>query len=221
MDNLGQMNAAGEAIETASFAFIDAEVGAHPFGAEEWEVVRRVIHTTGDFDFKDRLLLGDFAVARGVAAVRAGAPIITDVTMIRAGLSARRLERFGLAVHCHIQDEDVIHEAGLKDTTRARQAIDKAWGLGLLDRAIVAVGNAPSALMRLCELIEEGKAAPALIIGVPVGFIAAAEAKERLWALASRAAHPAMIITQGYKGGSTIAVAILHALMKLAGREGA
>ena len=115
----------------------------------------------------------------------------------------------------------MIEEARRGETTRARCAIDKAHTLGLLDGAIVAVGNAPTALMRLCELVEAGKAAPALIIGVPVGFIAAAEEKQRLMALADHQKHPGFIATKGYKGGSTIAVAILHALMKLAAREGA
>ena len=219
MNDFEQMNTAGATIETASFAFIDQQVGPHAFAPDEWEVVRRVIHTTGDFDFKDRMVFGAAAVADAVRALRAGAPLIVDVSMINAGLSRRRLARLGLEVHCHIHDPEVIAAAESRQTTRACQAMDKAHALGLLTGAVVAVGNAPSALMRLCEMIEGGAASPAAVIGVPVGFIAAAEAKERLINLSKSAGrHPAVIATTGYKGGSTIAVAILHALMNLAGR---
>ncbi|HEY6003583.1 MAG TPA: precorrin-8X methylmutase [Anaeromyxobacter sp.] len=206
-----QVTAAGRRIEEASFAIIDGEVGAHPFSPAEWQVVRRVIHATADLEFARTIAFGEGAVAAGVAALRRGAPILCDVHMIAAGLSRERLAGFGSTVSCFISDDDVVRAAREADATRAAQAMRKAHRLRLLDGGIVAVGNAPTALAALQRLVCEEGAAPALVIGVPVGFVGAAEAKEA--ALALPVPH---VVARGRKGGTPVAVAIVNALLALA-----
>jgi precorrin-8X/cobalt-precorrin-8 methylmutase len=213
--DLSQLTAAGEEIERASFEFIDRMVQVSHLSQEEWEVARRVIHTTGDFEFKDLLRFATHATSAGVAAIEAGAHIITDVTMIKAGLSPGRLNHFNLKVHTPLSDPAVLAAARELGTTRSRIAMHHAAQQGLLDGSIIAIGNAPTALLSVCDLIKSGAVRPALVIGVPVGFIAAAESKERLCQMT----EVPFISVSGYKGGSTIAVAILHALMKIAGRR--
>ena len=202
----------GRRIEDGSFAVIDQEVGPHDFDPETWQVVRRVIHSTADFEYKDLTQLHPQAIDAGVKALERGCPIIVDVSMIATGLSQERLAYFGCKVHSFIADQDVIDQAKQKNSTRAIQAMEKAHRLGLLDGAIIAIGNAPTALIEVARLIEEEKARPSLIVGVPVGFVSAAESKEITMAQGS----VPWIVTRGRKGGSPIAVAILHALMYLA-----
>jgi precorrin-8X/cobalt-precorrin-8 methylmutase len=208
MNDMRQMTALGRRIEDDSFAIIDREAGAHRFADAEWQVVRRVIHATADFEFKELMALSPDAVAAGVAALRAGAPLVVDVKMIGVGVSEERLAAYGCKVHCFISDDDVIAEAKAEGSTRAIVSMRKAQRLGLLDGAIVAVGNAPTALLELARLIKEGQARPALIIGVPVGFVSAAESKEAVLDLGVP-----YIVARGRKGGSPIAVAIVHALL--------
>jgi precorrin-8X/cobalt-precorrin-8 methylmutase len=210
MNDMRQMTGLGRNIEDASFAIIDAEAGAHELDTRQWQVVRRVIHATADFEFKTLMRLSPDAVDSGVRALKAGCPIVCDVKMIIAGLNEERLASYGCKTHCFISDEDVIAEAKARNSTRAIEAMRKAHRLGLVDGGIVAVGNAPTALLELCRLIAEEGARPALIVGVPVGFVSAAESKEAVLA----AAAPS-IVARGRKGGSTIAVAILHALLLL------
>ncbi|MCE9574314.1 MAG: precorrin-8X methylmutase [Deltaproteobacteria bacterium] len=205
-----QLTALGRSIEDGSFAIVDAEAGAHDFGPREWQVVRRVIHATADFEFKSLLRLSSDAVASGIAALRGGCPIVVDVRMIAAGLNQDRLDAYGCAIHANISDDDVIATARQANTTRAIEAMRKAHRAGVLDGAIVAIGNAPTALLEVVRLIEREGARPALIIGVPVGFVSAAESKEAVLALS--APH---IVARGRKGGSPIAVAIIHALLLL------
>jgi precorrin-8X/cobalt-precorrin-8 methylmutase len=209
-NDMRQMTTLGRNIEDSSFAIIDAEAGPHEFGAAEWQVVRRVIHATADFEFKSLMRFSPDAVRAGIAALRGGCPVVADVKMILAGLNEERLRAYGCATHCFISDEDVIADAKAKNSTRAIEAMRKAHKLGLLDGAVVAVGNAPTALIETARLVREENAKPALIIGVPVGFVSAAESKEL--ALATPAPH---IVARGRKGGSTIAVAIIHALLLL------
>jgi precorrin-8X/cobalt-precorrin-8 methylmutase len=209
MNDMRQMTTKGRAIEDSSFAIIDAEAGAHEFRSDEWQVVRRVIHATADFEFKSLMRFSPDAIASGIAALTRGCPIVADVKMILAGLNEERLAAYGCKTHCFISDEDVIAEAKAKNSTRAIEAMRKAQRLGVLDGAIVAVGNAPTALIETARLVDEG-ARPALVIGVPVGFVSAAESKEI--ALGASAPH---IVARGRKGGSTIAVAIIHALLLL------
>lgn len=211
MSDLRQLTAAGRRIEEESFALIEAEVGPHAFPAAEWQVVRRVIHATADLEFARTLAFGPGAVAAGVAALRQGAPVVCDVQMIAAGLSPARLARFGSEAVSFISDEDVIRAARQGGTTRAAEAMRKARRLGRLDGGVVAIGNAPTALAALQRLVEEEGARPALVIGVPVGFVGAAEAKEA--ALALPVPH---VVALGRKGGTPVAVAAVNALLVLA-----
>jgi precorrin-8X/cobalt-precorrin-8 methylmutase len=213
-NDMRQMTARGRGIEDESFAIIDAEVGAHDFPPDEWQVVRRVIHATADFELKSLMRLSPDAIAAGVRALRGGCPIVVDVKMIAVGLNEERLASYGCKVHGFISDEDVIADAKAKDSTRAIEAIAKAHRLGLLDGAIVAVGNAPTALLETVRLVREQGVRPALVVGVPVGFVSAAESKEEV--IGTGVPYIAL---RGRKGGSTIAVAIIHALLYLAAHE--
>jgi precorrin-8X/cobalt-precorrin-8 methylmutase len=211
VNDMRQMTARGRGIEDGSFAIIDAEVGPHDFPPAEWQVARRVIHATADFEFKSLMRFSPDAITSGTKALRAGCPLVVDVKMIAVGLNEERLASYGCKVHSFISDDDVIAEAKAKDSTRAIEAISKAHRRGLLDGAIVAVGNAPTALLETVRLVREAGAKPALVVGVPVGFVSAAESKEEVMA-----SGVPFVVARGRKGGSTIAVAILHALLYLA-----
>jgi precorrin-8X/cobalt-precorrin-8 methylmutase len=207
-----QITAPGREIEDESFATIDREVGAHHFTPEQWPVVRRVIHATADFEFKDTIVFHRGALDAGVAALASGCNLVVDVEMIRAGLSAPRLARFGVVTHCFISDPHVIEEASRLNLTRAVAAMRRARGL--LAGSVVAVGNAPTALLEVARLAREEGIRPALVIAVPVGFVNAVESKEEVLRLDLPA-----IVARGRKGGSTIAVAIIHALLALAAQK--
>lgn len=208
-----QLTKAGQKIEHESFAIVDREAGSQEgYSETEWQIVRRMIHATADFEFNGLSQFHADAVEAGIQAISQGAPIIADVEMICVGLSKPRLSHFGVTTHHFISDEDVIAQAKAENTTRAVQAMRKAQKQGLLEGGIVAVGNAPTALLEVLELIKQGKARPALIIGMPVGFVSAAESKD---ALSELKEFPWMI-TQGRKGGSTLVVSALHALLALA-----
>jgi precorrin-8X/cobalt-precorrin-8 methylmutase len=208
-----QLTAAGRAIEHDSFAIIDAEAGPHDYAPEAWPVVRRMIHANADFEFNGLTEFHPRVVEAGLAAILAGAtPIVADVEMICVGLSAGRLAHFGLSTHQFISDDDVIARARAEDTTRAVQAMRKAWRLGRLDGAIVAIGNAPTALIEVVRLIRDEGVRPALVLGMPVGFVSAAESK----ALLATVTEVPWITIRGRKGGSTLVVAALHALLGLA-----
>lgn len=208
-----QLTAAGRAIEHDSFAIIDSEVGRHDYRPDEWPIVRRMIHANADFEFNG---LTDFhadAVAAGLAAIlEGGTRIVADVEMICVGLSASRLAHFGMSTHQFISDADVIAQAKAEETTRAVQAMRKAHRQGLLDGAIVGIGNAPTALIEIVRLIRDEGARPALVIGMPVGFVSAAESKD----LMAEVADVPWIVIRGRKGGSTLVVAAIHALLGLA-----
>ena len=210
MNDMRQLTPRGRGIEDGSFAIIDAEAGPHDFGGAEWQVVRRVIHATADFELKQLMCFHPGAVAAGVCALRAGCPVIVDVKMIAAGLNQDRLAAYGCVVSSYISDDDVIARAQSEDSTRAIEAMRKAHRLGTLDGAVVAIGNAPTALLETVRLAREEGARPALVIGVPVGFVSAAESKE-----AARELPVPFIVARGRKGGSPIAVAIIHALLLL------
>jgi precorrin-8X/cobalt-precorrin-8 methylmutase len=216
MNDMRQMTAKGRGIEDESFAIIDAEAGAHAFPPSDWQVVRRVIHATADFEFKSLMAFGNDAIACGIRALQAGCPVIVDVKMIAVGLNEQRLGAYGCKVYSFISDEDVIASATATNSTRAIEAMRKAASLGLLDGALVAIGNAPTALLEVVRLVREEGARPALVVGVPVGFVSAAESKDQL--LASPVPY---IVSRGRKGGSTIAVAIIHALLSLSVGGGA
>ena len=208
-----QLTRAGQAIEHDSFAIIDAEVQAHSYTAEQWPIVRRMIHANADFDFNGLTDFHPQAVHAGITAMlRGGTPVVADVEMICSGLSIPRLAHFGMHTHQFISDADVVLLAQQQDTTRAVQAMRKAHRLGLLQGAIVGIGNAPTALIELARLIAEEGVRPALVVGMPVGFVSAAESKDLI---AAQNEVP-WIVIRGRKGGSTLVVAALHALLALA-----
>jgi precorrin-8X/cobalt-precorrin-8 methylmutase len=208
-----QLTRAGQVIEHDSFAIIDAEVGPHTYTEGQWPIVRRMIHANADFDFNG---LTDFhadAVEAGVQAMlKGGTPVVADVEMICSGLSQPRLGHFGMKPYQFISDPDVIETAKAEDTTRAVQAMRKAHRLGLLDNAIIGIGNAPTALIEVVRLIREERVKPALVVGMPVGFVSAAESKD----LMAELTDVPWIVIRGRKGGSTLVVATLHALLSLA-----
>ncbi len=195
-------------IESRSFAIIDAEVGPHPFGPREWPIVRRIIHTTADFDFALTTRFAPGAVAAGISALQSGAGILCDTNMVLAGVNKERLGHFGSSLACHVADPEVAAAARTEGITRSIVALRKGVAEG---RGIYLIGNAPTALFELLRLAAAGKVAPALVVGVPVGFVGAAESKQAL--LASGLPY---ITCQGRKGGSAIAATILNALMLLA-----
>lgn len=198
-------------IEDRSMEIIERELGPHTFSAQELPVVKRVIHATADFELSHSLVFGREPVAAGVAALCAGRPVVADVQMIQAGVSKDRLARWGCEVHCYISDPDVAGEARAAGVTRAIMSMRKA--ARLTDGAIFAIGNAPTALLELIRLAEAGEVRPSLIIGVPVGFVSAAESKELL--IGSPTPIP-FISNRGRKGGTPVAVAIVNALSLMA-----
>jgi precorrin-8X/cobalt-precorrin-8 methylmutase len=214
--DMRQMTSLGRNIENNSFAIIDQEVEKHSFCPDDWEVVRRVIHATADFEFKDLMSFHPAAVRSGIQALMSGCPIICDVQMIIAGLNKERLDSYGCKTYSFISDEDVIHQAKENNSTRAIESMRKAHRLGLLKGAVIAIGNAPTALLEVVRLIQEEDLRPALIIGVPVGFVSAAESKEAVRTIdESHSPSVPFIVSLGRKGGSTIAVSIIHALLLL------
>lgn len=205
-----------EDIETESFRIIEAEMGPHPWSPAEWPVVRRVIHTSADFEFARTLFFSPDAVSRGVAALRAGRGIVTDTTMALSGIAKPRLKKFGIEVSCFVADPDVARLAQEEGITRSVAAMRKA----LADPAngIFVIGNAPTALFELLRLAQEIGVRPDLVIGLPVGFVGAAESKEQLLTSAPDLGVP-FITNRGRKGGSTIAASVVNALLIMA--EGA
>ncbi len=200
------------AIEAASFAAIDAELSPHfGFSPAQHAVVRRVIHATADFDFARTLRFhpGVFDAAR--AAFGAGAPVVADVQMVQAGIDRAALRRFGGEVLCYIGDPDVAEEARAAGTTRAVVAMRRARRLG--DGVVLAIGNAPTALLEVLRLVAGDGWRPALVVGVPVGFVSAVESKAALHA--GGAAGVPYITALGRKGGTPVAVAAVNALLAL------
>ena len=196
-------------IEARSMEIIESELGPHSFTAEQLPIVKRCIHTSADFDYAKHLVFTDRAVSAGLAAIRGGCTIVTDTEMARSGVNKRVLGKFGGQAVCFMSDPDVAAEAKERGETRATVSMERA--AALTGPVILAIGNAPTALVRACELMEEGKLSPALIIGVPVGFVNVVESKELL-----RAMPGEHIIAMGRKGGSNIAAAICNALLYLA-----
>jgi precorrin-8X/cobalt-precorrin-8 methylmutase len=211
-----QLTAAGRAIEHDSFSIIDAEAGPHNYTAEQWPVVRRMIHANADFDFNGLTKFHPEAMRAGLAAIlKGGTPVVADTEMICVGLSKPRLAHFGMSTLHTISDPDVIEKAHAEGTTRAVQAMRKAHRLGKLEGAIVAIGNAPTALLEVIRLIREEGVRPALIIGMPVGFVSAVESKDELMTVND----VPWVAIEGRKGGSTLVVAAVHAILGLAEAE--
>ena len=204
-----------EEIEAESFRIIEVEIGPHPWSPTEWPVVRRVIHTSADFEFAKTLFFSPDAVACGVAALRAGRGIVTDTTMALSGIAKPRLKRFGITASCFVADPDVASLAQEEGITRSVAAMRKA--LNDSGSGIFVIGNAPTALFELLRLAHKG-VRPDLIIGLPVGFVGAAESKEQLLTVGPGLDIP-FITNRGRKGGSTIAASVVNALLIMA--EGA
>ena len=162
-------------IEARSMEIIGAELGERCFPEEQTPVIKRVIHTSADFDFADNLVFSDGAVAKGVAAIKGGCTIVTDTQMAWSGINKRVLEKFGGRAVCFMSDPDVAAEAKARGETRATVSMERAAALE--GPVIFAIGNAPTALVRVCELMDEGRVDPALVIGVPVGFVNVVESK--------------------------------------------
>lgn len=193
-------------IEARSMELIGQELGERVFPAEQLPVVKRVIHTTADFEYADSLVFSAGAVEAGVAAIRQGCTIVTDTQMAFSGVNKRVLEKFGGRAVCFMSDPDVAAEAKARGETRATVSMERAARLeGPL---VLAIGNAPTALVRACELIDAGELKPALVIGVPVGFVNVVESKELLLTL-----DVPHIVARGRKGGSNVAAAICNALI--------
>ncbi|HHW07446.1 MAG TPA: precorrin-8X methylmutase [Clostridia bacterium] len=196
------------AIETRSMEIIEELLGDHPFSRAEKALVKRMIHASGDPEFGALARFHPESMERGLAALKNGAPIFTDVQMVAAGINRRAAGRLGCRIHCAISDDRVASLAKREGITRAMAAF-RLWGEAL-EGSIVAIGNAPTALFELLRLHREQGITPALVIGVPVGFVGAAESKEALMQ------SPLTYITvQGRKGGSPIAAGIVNGLLYL------
>ena len=197
-----------EDIEKKSFELIEKELASMKISLPEQNapVIKRVIHTTADFDFASTLRFSPDAVTIARRLIKNGADIITDTNMAKAGISKSSLARFGGQIHCFMADEDVAREAKERGVTRALVSMERAAGLG--KKLIFALGNAPTALISLYEMMKVGKYSPDFVIGVPVGFVNVVAAKELF--LGGQVPY---IINEGRKGGSTVAAAICNALL--------
>ena len=193
-------------IEKRSFEIITEILGDRKLDPQNELVIKRAIHTSADFDYADNLVFSPDAVKIGIEALKNGCDIVTDTQMAKAGINKTILSRLGGEVHCFMSDPDVAAEAKQRGITRAIVSMEKA--ASLQKPLIFAIGNAPTALICLKELIDAGKLNPALIIGVPVGFVNVVESKELI--LASSVPH---IVARGRKGGSNIAAAICNAML--------
>ncbi len=193
-------------IEKRSFEIISSELKPMTFGPKEELVVKRCIHTSADFDYADNLCFSENAVLKAMEAIKNGACIVTDTQMAKSGINKKRLAGYGGEVYCFMSDEDVAEEAKKNGTTRATACINKA--MTIEKPLIFAIGNAPTALVRIYELITEGKLKPELVIGVPVGFVNVVQSKELIMT-----ADVPYIVARGRKGGSNIAAAICNAIL--------
>jgi len=199
-----------EEIEAESFRIIDSEVPEpRPFTGEKWQIVRRMIHTTADFEMLDLVQFHENAVENGIKALRNGATIVTDTEMAKRGIPVRRMDPLGCKVVCLMNDERVVARAKAEGITRAKAAVDVA--VSEIKPEIYVVGNAPTALIQLVEHFDKGLVSPALVVGMPVGFVNAAESKEMLM---SR--DIPYISLKGRKGGSALAACVINALAVIA-----
>lgn len=193
-------------IERRSFEIISEELGARKLDPEYDLLIRRVIHTTADFDYCDNLCFSEHAVQTAMDAIRAGCDIVTDTTMALSGINKRALARFGGEVKCYIADADVAQEAKARGVTRSLVSMEKA--AQSQKPLIFAIGNAPTALYSICDLVRAGKLSPQLVVGVPVGFVNVVEAKEEIMRLGVP-----YIVARGRKGGSNVAAAIINSVL--------
>jgi precorrin-8X/cobalt-precorrin-8 methylmutase len=203
---------APEDILTESFRIIDAEVGAHPFDALEWPVVRRMIHALGDLELANLVHCSQGAVAAGVKAFRIGVPIVTDVKMVATGIQATLREALNVDLHCFLDAPVVEDQAANRGLTRCARAMERA--IAAYPEAVFVVGNAPTALSVLVDAVRCGAARPRLILAMPVGFVGVVESKEKAMAL-----DVPIIAVRGRRGGSAVAAAAANALLILAASD--
>ena len=197
-------------IESESFRIIEDEVGEHSYNNLEWPVVRRVIHATADFDFggSQGIIFGNDVFGSAFNAIKSKCSIVTDVEMAKVALNKTLLSNLGLRTVCNISNETVINESRTRNKTRSELAM--RYSSGEMAGGIVAIGNAPTALYETIKMVKEGALVPALIIGVPVGFVSAAESKKELAGI-----EIPFITNIGRKGGSAVASSIVNAIMLL------
>lgn len=196
-------------IEKRSFEIITEILGDKKIDEENEKIIKRVIHTSADFDYADNLYFSDKIAEKLIKAIKNGAHIVTDTQMAKSGINKKALGKFGGEVHCFMSDEDVAAEAKERGVTRALVSMEKACNI---DKPLIfAIGNAPTALIKLTELIQEGKIIPEGVIGVPVGFVNVVASKEFI--IESKAP---CIVARGRKGGSNVAAAICNALIYMA-----
>jgi precorrin-8X/cobalt-precorrin-8 methylmutase len=200
----------GQSIEDESMQIIDDEVGPHQYSKLEWSIVRRVIHATADFDFtgKNKMVFHKNAVMNGINALKEGCSIIVDVNGVIGGMNKQNPKDFGNKVICNISDPDIAEQAKKENKTRSQMSMRVA--ASEMNGGIVAIGNAPTALLEVIKMISEGLTKPALVIGIPVGFVSAAESKEELQMI-----DVPFVTNTGRKGGSSCAASIVNALFKL------
>jgi precorrin-8X/cobalt-precorrin-8 methylmutase len=200
-------------IYAESFRMIEAEAGAHGFDATEWPVVRRMIHASGDLEILRSVVFTNGAAAAGIAAFRGGVGIVSDVTMVASGISKPHAAALGVSIRCFIDDPDVREQAAARGLTRSSCAMAKA--VIEAGDAVYVVGNAPTALLTLCDAIREGAVRPRLVVAMPVGFVSVVESKEQ----ASLLSGTPVATVRGRKGGSAVAAAAVNAMLRMATGE--
>lgn len=200
----------GNSIEDKSMEIIESEIGAHAYSKDEWPIVRRVIHATADFDFarENMIIFHKDAIKNGISALKNGCNIVVDVNGVIGGLNKENLKEFGNKTICYISDSNITNQAEKLNKTRAQ--ISMRMAAFDMNKAVIAIGNAPTALMEVISMIRERVTRPALVIGIPVGFVSATESKEELQTL-----DVPYITNKGRKGGSPCASAIVNALFRI------
>ena len=201
----------GQSIEDASMVMIENEIGDHNYNEKEWPIVRRIIHSTADFDFadKNKIIFSKDTIESGINALKSGCSIVVDVNGVLGGLNKQNPKDFRNNVICNISSPEIMELAKKQGKTRSQ--VSMRYASSEIDGGIVAIGNAPTALLEVISMVKEGLVKPALIIGIPVGFICAPESKEEL----SKLNGAPFITNVGRKGGSSSASAIINALYKL------
>ena len=200
----------GQSIEDASMQVIENEIGSHNYNEKEWPIVRRVIHSTADFDFarNNSIIFHNDAIENGLNALKTGRSIVVDVNGVVGLINKQRVKEFGNNIICKISDSEIVLQAQKENKTKSQMSMRMASSD--IDDGIVVVGNAPTALLEVIQMIKEKAVKPALVIGMPVGFVSAAESKEELAKM-----DVPFITNKGRKGGSPSAAAIVNALYKL------
>ena len=207
----------GQSIEDASMQMIEDEIGSHQYNEKEWPIVRRIIHSTADFDFadKNKLIFQKNAISSGMNALRNGCSIVVDVNGVIGGFNKQNPKDFGNNIICNISKPEIMDLAKKEGKTRSQVSMRAA--ISDIDGGVVVIGNAPTALIEVIKMVKEGIIKPALIVGIPVGFICAVESKEKL----AKLGDTPFITNLGRKGGSSSASAIINAIFKLIRAESA